>query len=148
MNDWYIQTLEKIYQDQEEHHYIEIEDCQLSEEKNESMAPVNEAYLQLRMMFNDLINAGFSHMRLALQQLKWLWERNNKSSRCIITYMDEEDFPEDEDWDDWYDPFPMHVYAKVSYGRNRISRQSVRMVPNKQKRFITSIQSQRKVYEM
>ena len=41
--------------------------------------------------------------------------------------MDEEDFPEDEDWDDWYDPFPMHVYAKVNYGRNRISRQSVRM---------------------
>lgn len=41
--------------------------------------------------------------------------------------MDEEEFPEDEEWDDWYDPFPMHVYAKVSYGRNRISRQSVRM---------------------
>ena len=60
MNDWYIQTLEKIYQDQEEHHYIEIEECQLSEETNESMEPMNEAYLQLRMMYNDLINAGFS----------------------------------------------------------------------------------------
>lgn len=62
--------------------------------------------------------------------------------------MDEEEFPEDEEWDDWYNPFPMHVYAKVNHGRNSTSRQPVRVVPNKQKRFITTFQSQRKVYEM
>lgn len=32
----------------------------MSEDKNEAMQPVNEAYLQLRMMFNDLVNAGFT----------------------------------------------------------------------------------------
>ena len=29
-------------------------------ESNEAMEPVNEAYLQLRLMYNDLINAGFT----------------------------------------------------------------------------------------
>jgi len=29
-------------------------------ESNEAMEPVNDAYLQLRMMYNDLINAGFT----------------------------------------------------------------------------------------
>jgi len=60
--------------------------------------------------------------------------------------MDEEDFPEDEEWDDWFNPFPMHVYAKVK--NDRISGKPFGVEANKSQKSIAKFNSKRQMHCM